>query len=291
MTNKIISIVTPSYNQAQFVARTIESVLTQSGDFYLDFIIFDAVSKDDSVEIVKKYEKLLSENCDIVEKDSLKYFVAKDKNFAFNKCLGISYRWFCEKDSGQSDAINKGFKLAVGDVTAWLNSDDYYLEGALNEVENSFKANDCDILYGKAIARDQDQKELWNYPLPDLNLYILMNKRTMVPQPSVFFKKFLFEKYGLLRQDLHYCMDYELLVRFLFNDARAKKIDKNLSVQTYHDASKSCSQPEKFIIERDQITHFYRSKMTLAKKWQIWKFRFKYKYVRALMKILKKILY
>jgi len=282
--NKIISIITPSYNQEKFIARTLESVLKQEGNFYLDFIIFDAVSKDSSVEIIKKYEKLLQENCDLLEKDSLKYFVSKNVDFVFNKCLGISYRWFCEKDGGQSEAINKGFKLAVGDVVAWLNSDDYYLDGVLEIVAQKFHLKNLDILYGKAIACDENQKELWNYALPDLNLYILMNKKTMIPQPSIFFKRSLFEQYGYVRQDLHYCMDYELLLRFLLNNANVKKIDQNLSIQTYHDSSKSCSQPEKFLIERSEINREYRNKMGLAKKLQIWKFRFKYKYIPSLMR-------
>jgi glycosyltransferase involved in cell wall biosynthesis len=282
--NKIISIVTPSYNQEKFIARTLESVLKQEGNFYLDFIIFDAVSKDGSVEIIKKYENLLKENCTVIEKNSLKYFIAKDKNFAFNKCLGISYRWFCEKDGGQSEAINKGFKLAVGDVVAWLNSDDYYLDGVLEIVAQNLHLKNLDILYGKAIACDENQKELWNYPLPDLNLYILMNKKTMIPQPSIFFKRSLFERYCYVRQDLHYCMDYELLLRFLLNNANVKKINQNLSVQTYHDSSKSCSQPEKFLIERSEINREYRNKMGLVKKLQIWKFRFKYKYIPSLMR-------
>jgi glycosyltransferase involved in cell wall biosynthesis len=286
MKSKVISIITPSYNQEDFIAKTLESVLKQDGDFYIDYIIFDAVSKDASVEVIKKYENLLKENCDVIEKNSLKYFVSRDKNFLFNKCRGISYRWFCEKDSGQSEAINKGFKLAIGDVVAWLNSDDFYLDGVLKYVVKIFEEKNCDILYGKAIAHDEKGKELWNYPLPDLNLYILMNKKTMVPQPSIFFKRSLFLNHGYLRQDLHYCMDYELLLRFLMNGARVEKLDKNLSIQTYHDASKSCAQPEKFTIERKKLLSEYKARMGLATKLQVWKFRFKYKYIPSLLKII-----
>ena len=82
---KIFSIVTPSYNQGKFIAKTLESVLSQAGDFYIDFIILDAVSTDNSVDEIKKYEQLLKQNCDLKEIDGLQYYTRKSADFKFNQ--------------------------------------------------------------------------------------------------------------------------------------------------------------------------------------------------------------
>src|ERR1035437_9764873 len=109
----VISIVTPSYNQGEFLAETIESVISQEGEFHIDYIIVDGASTDTSVEIIRHYDELLNE-----------------RNWSI-KCCGIRFRWTSGKDKGQTDALMKGFRIAKGDVYAWLNSDDTYLPGAL----------------------------------------------------------------------------------------------------------------------------------------------------------------
>ena len=112
-----ISIVTPSYNQAEFLERTILSVLNQDYP-NLEYIIIDGGSTDGSVEIIKKYEKYLA-------------------------------YWVSEKDKGQSDAINKGFQKSTGDILAWLNSDDTYLSGTLFKVVKAFQENpNADLIFG-----------------------------------------------------------------------------------------------------------------------------------------------
>lgn len=284
---KIISIVTPSFNQANFISKTIESVLTQEGNFYIDYIILDGLSSDNSVEIIKNFEQLLKDNSKIKKINHLEYYIKNNEHFKLNQCLGISYRWLSKKDHGQSDAINQGFKLATGQVVAWLNSDDYYLNNALKITMDCFDKQKCDIVYGKAIAVDISGTTLWNYNLPNVNLYIFLNKKVTIPQPSIFFKRNLITKFGGLREDLHYCMDYELLVRFLFHNVKFAPINFNLSVQTYHQDSKSCSASEKFLIERATIINDYRKKFNIFQKLLIWKYRWIYKYYPYLLKLLK----
>src|SRR5687768_13106779 len=94
------SVVTPSYNQGRFLAQTIESVLSQEGDFTIDYVISDGGSTDESVEVIKAYE-------------------AKLASWPV-RCRGISYRWWSARDGGQTDAIQKGFAAATGDVLAWM---------------------------------------------------------------------------------------------------------------------------------------------------------------------------
>ena len=111
--NNIITIVTPSLNQGQFLEQTILSVISQKGDFYIDYIIADGGSTDNSVEIIKKYDSLL-----------------REKKFKI-QCKGIKYRWWSKKDKGQAHALNMAFKTGQGDVVTWINSDDYFEENIL----------------------------------------------------------------------------------------------------------------------------------------------------------------
>src|SRR3972149_7029872 len=108
MNDATVTIVTPSFNQGRFIGETIESVISQEGDFLLEYLIMDGGSTDNSVEVIKKYEDLL-----------------KGGGWPV-RCRGIEYRWVSVKDNGQADAINKGFMASKGETLAWLNSDDVY---------------------------------------------------------------------------------------------------------------------------------------------------------------------
>src|SRR4030065_468365 len=112
MSNKtLVSIVTPSYNQGKFIAETIESVLSQEGDFYIDYIIMDGGSADNSLEIINKYDQLLKKG---------RWSV---------KSRGIKYSFTSKKDKGQSDALKIGFSQAAGEILCWINSDDRLTPG------------------------------------------------------------------------------------------------------------------------------------------------------------------
>lgn len=190
-----ISIVTPSFNQGQFLAETIESVIDQEGDFYLDYLILDGGSGDDSVEIIKHYERLLQE---------------QDREV---KCKGITYRWSSEKDRGQTDALMKGFSRAEGEIRAWLNSDDVYLPGTLKAVAAFFRDHpESALLYGAAYYCDQGGQIIGSYQTEDFDIRKLATANFFC-QPSTFFRKEAFEAVGGLDDSLHYAMDYDLFVR------------------------------------------------------------------------------
>ena len=157
-----ISIVTPSYNQAAFLERTILSVINQNYP-NLEYIIIDGGSTDGSVEIIKKYEKHLT-------------------------------YWISEKDSGQSEAINKGFAKATGEIYAYLNSDDIYLGSTLETISNIFlKYPNVDLIYGNANLIDENDNKIGNCIALPFKIKEFMNGVFSIPQPSSFWRKNVFE--------------------------------------------------------------------------------------------------
>lgn len=213
-----ISIITPSFNQAQFLEQTILSVISQNHPG-LEYIIIDGGSKDKSVEIIKKYEGPLA-------------------------------YWLSEKDSGQSEAINKGLKKATGEIVGWLNSDDLYFPDTLKTVSEIFCENpDVDLIYG-------DVEDFY----PDGKTKIYKNvfepadflTRVSIHQPSVFWRKKLHDKIGYLDESLHYLMDYDLWMRIFLNH-KTLKTNKILSRFRIHDKSKTSSNPPQLYGEFRQI--------------------------------------
>ena len=114
------SIVSPTYNAEKYIAETIESVISQKGDFEIEYIIVDNCSTDNTIKIVKEYESLIREGSPIV------------------KCNKVTMQWVSKRDRGMYDAINNGFGMAAGDILAWVNSSDYYFPGAFDIVRKTF---------------------------------------------------------------------------------------------------------------------------------------------------------
>lgn len=176
-----ISIVTPSLNQAKYIEETIRSVLLQ-GYPNLEYIIMDGGSMDGSLEIIKKYEPWLA-------------------------------LWVSEKDEGQSHAINKGFLSSTGDILAWLNSDDKYAPDAFRKVGLYFSQNaNCKCLYSNLKVIDAENQEIgiWYARPASLESIYLENG---IPQPTVFLRREILDKIGLLQEGLHYAMDMEYWIR------------------------------------------------------------------------------
>ncbi len=183
-----VTIVTPSYNQGPFIERTIESVLSQRGDFELEYLIVDGGSTDETLSVLRRHGGRLS--------------------------------YVSEKDRGQSDAINKGFRMARGEVLAWLNSDDTYLPGALDAATRALRNGGARWCFGECRVIDEQDREIrWaisRYKSWVSRRYSLRRLlgRNFIPQPATFFRRDLLEEAGLLDESLHYAMDYDLWLRF-----------------------------------------------------------------------------
>jgi glycosyltransferase involved in cell wall biosynthesis len=175
-----ITIITPSFNQGHFIEETICSILDQKYS-NLEYIIMDGGSKDNTVEVIKKYEK------------------------------HITY-WVSEKDKGQSDAINKGFRMATGDVINWLNSDDYYEKDALWKVADAFSDPSTNVYLG--ISRIFGNKG--EFFSTGTDVYADNLEKTIgwarIDQPETFFRKSCLDTIGFLDQQFHFIMDKELWI-------------------------------------------------------------------------------
>jgi glycosyltransferase involved in cell wall biosynthesis len=188
-----ISIVTPSYNQGTFLERTILSVLNQNYP-NLEYIIMDGGSTDDSVEIIRKYERYLA-------------------------------YWTSEKDGGQTDAIEKGFDRATGAILAYLNSDDIYLPGTLFHIAQVFREKpDANVVYGSRYLIDQDDNIIGEGRLtpyfPWISKFGLAYGGFGIYQPASFWTRGIYDLAGPVDRRFVHCMDNDLFARFAFASAR-----------------------------------------------------------------------
>jgi glycosyltransferase involved in cell wall biosynthesis len=178
----LISIVTPSYNQARYIEQTIKSVLSQDYP-RIEYLIVDGGSTDGSQNIIKKYE---------------------DK-------LGW---WVSEKDRGQTDAINKGFARARGDVLAWINSDDTYEPGAVTAAVSYLRDHpEVGMVYGDCNFINESGKVIGRFNSAQTNYRLLRRGYAHIPQQTMFFRADLWKQVGPLDPSFYFAMDYDLWTR------------------------------------------------------------------------------
>ena len=182
MSGPLVTVVTPSYNQGHYIRATIESVLSQDYP-NLEYIVMDGGSTDSTASVVKDYASRLT-------------FVS-------------------QKDRGQSHAINKGFQMARGSIVSWLNSDDVYLPGAIGKTVEAFERNPvAGAVYGEGYLIDNEGRTTTRFPHTEaFDLWKLVHLSDYILQQTVSFRKSVFDELGYLDEDLHYTMDWEILIR------------------------------------------------------------------------------
>ncbi len=215
-----ISIITPSFNQCSYIEETIRSIVLQNYP-NLEYIIIDGGSTDSSLEIIKRYENQ------------------------------ITY-WVSEPDKGQSQAINKGLKLATGELFNWINSDDYLAPNALFQIAVSFINYEPLVICGQTILLQNNTKEI-SKP------FIMGIEKTtvetfaypLINQPGTFFQTSILKEIGFINESMHFVMDLEFWRRFLafYGIERVFKTEKLFAYFRYHDHSKSTVKPNSFTSE------------------------------------------
>jgi glycosyltransferase involved in cell wall biosynthesis len=208
-----ISIVTPSLNQGVFIERTIKSILKQNYP-HLDYHIVDGGSKDTTLNILRSLDK-------------------------------SSISWCSEKDSGQANAINKGFRKTKGDIMAYINSDDMLLPGSLHYVaEYFFKNPKIDVVYGHRIIIDKNDLETGRWVMPRHDNEVL-KWVDFIPQETLFWRRKIWEKAGgCINEKYDFAMDWELILRFRKVGARFRRVPRFLGEFRHHSQQKTSKEIE-----------------------------------------------
>lgn len=184
---------TPSFNQGRFLPETILSVLNQDYP-HIEYMIVDGGSLDNSV-------------------DTIQHFANDPKNVQDGLHPRLTW-WVSEKDQGQTDAINKGFARARGEIFAWINSDDTYLPGAVSEaVAYLISHPEAGMVYGDANLIDEENNILGRFPARQTDYQRLRRGIVHIPQQTAFFHAELWKKVGPLDPSFYFAMDYDLWVR------------------------------------------------------------------------------
>jgi len=215
MTHPKISVITPSFNQGIYIEDTIKSIISQEYP-NVEYMVIDGGSEDESVNIIRKYESK------------------------------INY-WISEKDTGQSEAINKGLRLATGDIITWINSDDQLMPGALTRAANHFtKHPEMAVIHGKTILFKENDVGEERGDVEGLPFKYLAGMA--FSQPSSFFKREALKNAGWLDQSLHYGMDYDFFVR-LYLQGDFLFVNEMFSKYRLHNESKTMIAQENFAKE------------------------------------------
>ena len=224
----LVSIITPSYNQGKFIRETIESVLQQKYE-NIEYIIIDGGSTDNSLDIIKEYEDRLT--------------------------------YISEKDNGQSDAINKGFRMAHGEIVAWLNSDDVYEPDCIEKAVEEFIKNDkVGLVYGDGYIIDEFSNKLKIFEYTqEFDFWKLVNFWDYIMQPATFFKRKTLQDVGYLDENLHYCMDWDLWIK-LAAVSEVKYIPELLACSREYGETKTSTGGDKRLVEITKLLQKYSGK-------------------------------
>jgi len=249
--NPRLTIITPSYNQATFVERTLRSVLEQNYE-NLEYIVVDGGSTDGSVEIIERYAHSLA-------------------------------WWVSEPDRGQTDALNKAIRRATGEIVGYINSDDYYLRGAFEAAVRAFSESGARWVAGAARFVDEHDRvtEIWRSELPTIPRYRWLLNPFGWPQPATFWRSDVFDEFGLFREDMHYVFDTEFGLRLALANVLPAVIDQELAVRVVHAGAKSWDRrpfdaEERWMLElhKSSLSRCERCRMAIpsaVKRLSVWR--------------------
>jgi glycosyltransferase involved in cell wall biosynthesis len=235
-----VSIVTPSFNQGKYIRNCIDSIRNQT---YrpIEHIIIDNCSTDETGKILKEYKRNSND---------------------------IEVKIIVEPDKGQSDAINKGFKMANGEIVGWLNSDDLYLHDTFRTVAETFmKKHEVDAISGDYIIIDENSNIILKRKEIGFDFEILLYCFDYIAQPTVFFRRHIFGKVGYLDESLHYGMDWEFWLRLGAHGTKFLHIPVFLAALRWQPSAKTIIYPPRLSFENELIQQKY---------WNNTKFKSKY---------------
>lgn len=231
-TSPLVSIVTPSYNQAEFLEETIQSVLGQEYA-NLEYIVVDGGSNDDSPAIIEKYA------------DKLAW-------------------WVSEPDAGQADAINKGIRRARGEVIAWLNSDDVYLPGTVQQAVSALQSDPAlGLVYGNLRSIDADGRHFHTIRYQPYSLADLLAFR-IIGQPAVFMRREILMQTELLSLDYDYLLDHQLWIQMAAR-APIQYVSQEWAAARHHPLAKNTAQAAGFGAEAYRILGWAQGQPDLAR--------------------------
>ena len=229
----LVSIITVVFNGERYIEHTINSIINQDYD-NIEYIIIDGGSTDNTINIIRKYDKHVS--------------------------ILVS-----EQDRGMYDAINKGLRLANGEIVSYLNADDQYLPHTIKEVVKEFKSKPhLDYLYGNCTYIDNNKRNLYEYKsIPYIRLFVRNTKEIQWAQPSCFWKKQVHTKLGHFDDSLKYCGDYDFFTRLKCGNFNGLKINTTLSLFMLHDDALSNKSHVAMAAEYKSLGSKYRLKYNL----------------------------
>ncbi|MCS6906981.1 MAG: glycosyltransferase family 2 protein [Anaerolineales bacterium] len=231
----LVSIVTPSYNQARYLEQTIQSVIYQPacGEIFdLEYIIVDGGSTDGSQDIIRKYQSSLA-------------------------------WWVSERDHGQAEAINKGLRRARGEIVAWLNSDDLYLPGALAQAVRILEQDSSlGMVFGDAIAIDESAQPIHRWSFGNWGLREFLRFR-VICQPAVFLRRSVVERVGYLDESYHCMLDHHLWIRIAVH-SRVCHVASLWAAARQHNQAKNVAWARRFSEETQRVYEWMLAQPNLA---------------------------
>jgi glycosyltransferase involved in cell wall biosynthesis len=226
VTKPLVSIVTPSLNQAAFIEEAIRSVLEQ--DYApIEYVVVDGGSADGTQEILLRYPDI---------------------------------RWVSEPDGGQSAALNKGFRLVSGEILAWINADDFYLPGAVSSAVEALHGSDLGLVYGDILRVDEDGTNRRRVPSQPWDLWHHVNDRNRVWQAAAFFTRAAYEAVGGIDERYHLAMDYDLWLR-IGRSFPVRRVDAVWAAERRHPSSKTSRHAADFWLEDRRISRAHGGRL------------------------------